>query len=151
MATSFNTGQDVLIDLTDSNGVSFSFSTLGGDLLHFEQDWDVDMIRRRPISGQGRSKRRLDYKGVKGTIEIGRVNADFEKIMIQDQDNYRAGADPRTWTIHQTVQERDGTGHQSSFRFVNCTLWISKGAGWTMAEDTKLTVEFEGDDAKLDA
>ena len=150
MAYGFNTGQDCTIDLVDSNGVAYSFSTIGGDLLHFEADWDLDVIRRRPISGKGLVKRRIDFKGTKGTIEIGRVNADFERIMIAAQDRYRNGQDPVTYTIHQLVQNRDNTGTQSAFRFTNCTIWISKGASYTMGEDVKLTIEFEGDDVKQD-
>lgn len=150
MAYSFNTGQDCTIDLVDSKGISYSFDTIAGDLLHFEADWDMDVIRRRPMTGSGIAKRRLDFKGCKGTIEIGRVNSDFEQLMIAAQDNYRAGLDPVTYTIHQTVLDRDNTGSQSVFRFVNCTVWISKGASYTMGEDTKLSLEFEGDDVVQD-
>lgn len=150
MAYSFNTGQDCTIDIVDSNGITYSFSTIGGDLLHFEADWDMDVIRRRPMNGNGIAKRRLDFKGCKGTLEIGRVNSDFEKIMIAAQQTYRQGGDPITFTIHQTVQNRDNTNSQSVFRFVNCTMWVSKGAGYSMGEDVKLSLEFEGDDVIQD-
>jgi hypothetical protein len=146
MAYSFNTGQDCTIDLQDSNGTTYSFSTVGGDLLHFEADFDTDMIRRRPISGGGLSKRRIDYKGCKGTLEIGRINSAFEQLFIAAQSGYRSGQDPITYTIFQTVQNRDGTGTQSAFQYMNCTLWMSKGAGYTMGEDSKFSLEFEGDD-----
>jgi hypothetical protein len=144
---SFTTGQDCTIDITNNKtGATYSFNNVGGDLLHFEGDWDIEVIRRRPISNKGLVKRRTDYKGCKGSIEIGRINADFEKLELSQQDNYRQGGDPISFTIHQSIRESDGSGKFASYQYTNCTLWTSKSGSYQMGEDVKITMEFEGDD-----
>lgn len=150
---SFNLGQDCTIDIQTSDGSkTYSFSTIGGDLMSFEADPVTNLVTIKPItgsaSGQGFEKRRLERMGWKGTIMIGRVNSDFDQLEISASDAYHAGQPDITYVIHQTVRDQDGSGTISEFQFTNCSLWMSKGANYRMGEATTLTYEFAGDECK---
>ena len=142
---SYNLGQDCNIDITSSSGATYSFSTLGADLISFDADPEINIVAIKPISNNGKERRRAERTAWKGTIVVSRINGDFERLEEIQTELYQSGEDDITFTIHQTVKNKDGSGSQSEYQFPNATLWLSKGGNYKMGDPTMLSMEFKSD------
>jgi len=143
---SFNLGQDCTIDIVSSDNRTFTFSTLGADLMSFDADPEDNLVTIKPISSGGYERRRIERTAWKGTIVVARVNSDFETLEIQQAENYHQGLDDLSFTIHQTVSNKDGSSTISEYQFTNSALWMSKGPNYRMGEAATLSLEFKADD-----
>jgi hypothetical protein len=149
MSQGFNYGQDATVDLRGSDGSDYSFDNVGGDLMSFEWDEITNVVRIRPISNDGFEKRRIEHTGYKGTIMIGRINADFDNFIANNAANYHAQLPDITYTVTLSVRDQDGAGTISKLQFAPCSVWMSKGPAFKIGDPVSFTIEFEGDDMNV--
>lgn len=147
MARSFNIGQDAAnVFLIPSDGSApLTFTTVGGDLISFNAKPKKNVVTRNSISQGGLELRQVEHVAYSGTMMIGRVNADFDKIDQLAQQNYLAGNDEVKYTITLAIINRDGTQSVTDVSFTNCSLYCEDLGNFEMGVDVKMTWQFQGD------
>ena len=147
---SINLGQDANLDIINkTTGQTISFVNIGADLMDLQAEPVTNVVTRMPISNGGRSRRRVERVGYKGSITLGRINGDIEALEIQQQEIYRTGGTPYKFTLHLSVLNQDGSGTYSKYQYTNCDLYLTKDPGYKMGDDVTMTLEFQADDKKL--
>lgn len=143
----FNTGIDRKIVIVDSStGQQYEFSTIGDELVSFDPKPKHAQVSRKTISRGGREDVQTERYGWTGTIVVSRSGPSFELLEYAQELAFRQQLDPKKFTIHEQIRNRDGSGTTTKWRYESCDLRLSEGGQSALGQELNLTLTFDATD-----